>query len=558
MNRCRDCRKVPRPGEAHVHHLVPRAAGGDDALSNLVLLCTRCHAARHPNLQLSLARRAVMRSAIALARLLGDPTEVPQQLAVLPSAMRILGLRRLRPGQLEVILAALQGKSVLSVRPTGSGKSVCFQLPALLSPGTALVLSPLKALMRDQVAGLQRQAIPATFLNGDLGPEERRSRLELLEAGVIKLLYCAPEKFGEKARPHDKHRLERMPVSFMVVDEAHCVDRWGRDFRPDYGRLSELRRRLGDPPVLAFTATAGRETRKRILGSLGIAEDAVEFVDEADRPNVALCRFSPNNRARTVATLLGGVQAGRAMIFVPTVRKGEELQAELKSLGFDLPFYHAKAATPDWRDRILGRWTGRIEPRLDAVMCTSAFGMGIDVPDVRLVVHAQHPSSVADYVQEIGRAGRDGDRALAVLISQDQGREAGLLLWMAERTAEAATTDGLEGARESLETRKHEIDQMSKLTHGPLECFREALLSDLRGDLGKRRRLHRLLEWLIVERPAIVTAPFCCDVCEQNRRVRRRRPALVPPTLAGRLPLWEADAGVRFTYRDGTREPAIS
>lgn len=557
---CRDCGKPPRPGEAHVHHLVPRAAGGDDSLSNLVSLCISCHAARHPNLQMSLARRAVLRSSIAIARLLGDSTEVPRQLAALPSAMRLFGLHRLRPGQLDVIIAALQGKSVLSIRPTGWGKSVCFQLPALVSPGTALVLSPLKALMRDQVAGLQGQVIPATFLNGDLGPEERLSRLELLEAGVIKLVYCAPEKFGDSARPQDKDRLERLPVSFMVVDEAHCVDRWGRDFRPEYGRLAELRHRIGDPPVLAFTATAGPAARARILGSLGITEGgAVVLVGEVDRPNVALCRFSPSGaRAAAIGTLLGGVQAGRTMIFVPTVREGEELQAELKVLGFDLPFYHAKAATPDWRDRTLGRWAGRTEPRLDGVICTSAFGMGIDVKDVRLVVHAQHPGSVEDYLQEIGRAGRDGEPALAVLISQDQRRESGLLLWMAERTFESATTRKVEGARASWEERKKGILRMSGLAHGSLECFRQALLSELAGDSLKRSLSRRVLEWPIVERPAISTAPFCCDVCEQNRRARRKRPALVPRTLSGHLPLWQVNAGVRFKYRDGARNPAVN
>ena len=440
--RCADCSAVERAADLDIHHLVPRSAGGSDEPSNLITLCDGCHGARHPNLQVSLSRRMIERWAFRLVRVLDRQHEFPEELQGLPAALRLLGVERLREGQLEVISAALRGESVLAVRPTGSGKTLCFQLPALLSSGPTIVLSPLKALMKDQVAELQRLKLPGSFINGDLSPDEKEARYQLLDAGTLKFLYCTPERFNsERVRAAEVERITRMRPSFLVVDEAHCVNRWGDDFRPDYAAIAEIREKLGNPPVIALTATAGPQARDDILESLGVP-DAKRVISDVDRPNIALIRHdmpgdvrSPvqvQERAKLIASLIGNLKSGKAMIFVPTVRIGEALRAALATEGLELPFYHSKLGTPNERDVIIGQFTGRLDPPLPAVICTNAFGMGMDVPDVRLVVNWQHPSSVEDYLQEFGRAGRDGKGAVALLLT-DNGQEVGLLEFMAKK-----------------------------------------------------------------------------------------------------------------------------
>ena len=281
-------------------------------------------------------------------------------------------------------------------------------------------------------------------MNSSLGPDEKEARYQLLEKGVFKLLYCAPERFNsELVRPEEVERASRLRPSLMIVDEAHCIDRWGKAFRPDYARLGELRQTLGDPPVLAFTATAG--PRRRTGSSHRWAYPRRRrFVSDVDRPNISLVRLSVKSRAegkkdlnperaRTIAAMLARMPAGKAMIFVPTVKIGESLQTLLRQKGLDLPFYHSKMGAQNERDAILGRFTGLLDPPLRAVICTNAFGMGIDVPDVRLVIHWQHPASVEDYLQEFGRAGRDGEPALAVLFTNPDAQDDLFLLdFMAE------------------------------------------------------------------------------------------------------------------------------
>lgn len=523
---CQDCGSRCEGGEADVHHLIPRSSEGRDDPSNLITLCDGCHAARHPNLQVGLSRRAIERWAIRLAKFLDRHAELPDDLDRLSAALRLFGKDRLREGQLDAILAALNGESMIVVRPTGSGKSLCFQLPAVLTEGTTLVISPLKALMRDQVSGLQRLKIPSTFINSDLGPDEKQARYDLLEAGMLKLIYCAPERFNpDMVRSEEIRRLSTLRPSFLVVDEAHCIDRWGNDFRPDYGRIGELRRKLGNPPLLAFTATAGQATQDAILESLG-ARDSVRLVTGVDRPNIALIRHEiPGNvrqtsdvvqRAELVDTMLRDLQDGKAMIFVPTVKIGEALRAALWTQGREVPFYHSKLGTPNERDTIVGRFTGRLDPALDIVICTNAFGMGIDVPNVRLVINWQHPASVEDYLQEFGRAGRDGKPAVAVVLTEG-GREAGLLKFMAEKTV-AASNLGFFDAQEAVSRKNAQIQTMSDLVTRRAGCFRKELIEELAGATAPGRSLsRRILEMVFGERRRVTKARFCCDVCHPDR-----------------------------------------
>ena len=522
--RCADCSTVEHAADLDIHHLVPRSAGGSDEPSNLITLCDGCHGARHPNLQVSLSRRMIERWALRLVRVLDRQHEFPEELHGLPAALRLLGVDRLREGQLEVISAALRGESVLAVRPTGSGKTLCFQLPALLSSGPTIVLSPLKALMKDQVAELQRLKLPGTFINGDLSPDEKEARYQLLAAGTLKFLYCTPERFNsERVRAAEVERITRMRPSFLVVDEAHCVNRWGDDFRPDYAVIAEIREKLGNPPVIALTATAGPQARDDILESLGVP-DAKRVISDVDRPNIALIRHdmpgdvrSPvqvQERAKLIASLIGNLKSGKAMIFVPTVRIGEALRAALVTEGLELPFYHSKLGSPNERDVIIGQFTGRLDPPLQAVICTNAFGMGMDVPDVRLVVNWQHPSSVEDYLQEFGRAGRDGKGAVALLLT-DMGQEVGLLEFMAKKTDSPDPS----ASGKVIARRLDAIDEISALVRGQKGCFREKLRESLEGgDRPPKPSLAaRVFQRFFGSRRRVSRPPFCCDSCDSKK-----------------------------------------
>ena len=515
---CVSCGDACSGSDAHVHHLIPRSAGGTDDPENLITLCASCHAAHHPNLQVGLARRSIVRAAARLARLLDGNRELGGLDASLDVILRLLGISRLRSIQLEVIMAALRGESVLLVSATGSGKTLCFQVPVLLRSGCAYVISPLKVLMREQLGDLQRKKIPGTFINGDLSRQEKKERYGLLNQRMLKFLLCTPERFDpERVRPAEIELLSRAKPRWLVVDEAHCIDRWGSDFRPSYGRLSEVRERLGKPQVLAFTATAGKESQKRILESLGVP-DARIIVTGVDRPNIALARINLDQRDRErfalIKELRGTVGTGRMMVFVPSRKIGDAVRAGLNGFGLDIPFYHSRHGTANERDVLLGRFTGRAQPALNAIICTNAFGMGLDVPDVRVVVHWQPPASVEDYLQEFGRAGRDGKPAVAVLFTSK--RDAGLPRFMAERTVESV---GLTAAQRAglLKAKYDAIDRIVSMSAARRKCFRSAI-ADYFGTArtASRKSLTRkLIEWVFTRDSKVLRARGCCDHCDK-------------------------------------------
>jgi ATP-dependent DNA helicase RecQ len=513
---CTACGETCSQGEADVHHLIPRAAGGVDDPANLITLCDGCHAAHHPNLQGTLARRMIERWGLRLARALDHRHELAGVDESLGAALRLLGIRHLLPHQLDVILGALRGESLLLVSATGSGKTLCFQLPILLHRGCGFVISPLKALMSEQVADLQRKKIPGTFINGDLGPQEKKIRYQLLRDDAIKFLYCTPERFDPGVVPQrEVKEITRTRPNFLVIDEAHCIVRWGRDFRPNYGRLGATRQALGDPPVLAFTATAGTRSQRRILESLGIPEARV-VVTGVDRPNIKFVRLAnvkDEARYSLIMNLLRVMPNGRAMLFVPTVNTGEQLQTGLRSLGLDVPFYHSKLGTPNDRDMLLGQFTGRLEPPSKVIICTNAFGMGLDVPNVRLVVHWQHPASVEDYLQEFGRAGRDRSPSVAVLFTARN--DEGLLKFMAERTSEMAGVD-LGTRAEVLEAKLEAIKDMRRIATSTGVCVRADILKYF-GEMPSTQHRSiavRLVGWLLSRAVRHQRTPFCCDRCD--------------------------------------------
>lgn len=518
--KCVECGTATKNADTDVHHLLPRSAGGTDDPSNLVTLCDGCHAAHHPKLAGGLARRAMERWAVRLARWLDREGDVAAECQAFGAALRLFGLERFRDGQLPVVQAALTGQSLLVVSPTGFGKTLCFQLPAVLRRSVSVVVSPLKALMGEQVSSLLRKKIPASFINSDLDLDEKQLRYRLLSKGSFKLLYAAPERFFVRSKA-EQHVLSAMRPSFLVIDEAHCVDQWGRDFRPEYGRLKEVREALGSPPVLAFTATAGTEMQQRILQSLGIP-DAKVFVRGVDRPNISLLRWTASSERRfaIIADLcrLPLPSSGKAMIFVPTRKIGEALQAHLAREGLQIPFYHSQLGNGWEREQLLKRFVGESRPVVDRIICTSAFGMGLDVPNVRLVIHWQHPSSIEDYMQEFGRAGRDGQPSVAVLLQggNEARRDMQLLRFMAERAVDGARLSG-EAANAALRHKYDQIAYMASVAHHSA-CFRKALVRYFTGaESAVHRSLSmRILEWVFSERGRKQSRALCCDGCHQR------------------------------------------
>jgi len=528
--KCVECEMPCNRAEADVHHLLPRSAGGGDEPSNLITLCDGCHAAHHPKLAAGLARRAIERWAARLALWLDREGTVSEQSQNFGPALRLF-----RDGQLPVVQAALTGRSLLVVSPTGFGKTLCFQLPAVLRRGVNVVVSPLKALMGEQVSSLFRHKIPSSYINSDIDPEEKRLRYRQLAGNQLKLLYVAPERFFVQST-NEQQQLRSVRPAFLVVDEAHCIDQWGRDFRPEYGRLKEVREALGSPPVLAFTATAGQEMQKRILASLGVP-DAQVFVRGVDRPNIALLRWSVSINERPWAIeQLCRVQMpakGKVMIFVPTRKVGMALQKYLGEHGLETPFYHSQLGKPWDREQLLKRFVGDSRPEVDRIICTSAFGMGLDVPNVRMVIHWQHPSSIEDYLQEFGRAGRDGKASVAVLLydRNNAQRDIGLLRYMADKAVESAHL--LTATAKAVSSHKRvQIDRMASLTTSS-GCFRGSLVSYF---TGPKRVAHRsfstwLLELVFADRGARQQRVICCDACQQRLIVRQGPLAFVKKVL---------------------------
>ncbi|MDB5099947.1 MAG: recQ 1 [Cyanobacteria bacterium RYN_339] len=323
---------------------------------------------------------------------------------------RHFGLGTFREGQRDVIDSLLAGRSTLAVMPTGRGKSLCYQLPALLLPGVTLVVSPLIALMKDQVDALAGRGIPATFINSSLDPEEQTHRIDQMARGGYRLVYVAPERFRHRAFLEG---LARTQVSLLAIDEAHCLSQWGHDFRPDYLRLGAAIAACQHPPVLAATATATPEVRQDIVAQLGLVDPLV-VVSGFDRPNLRyVVRYAPSDEQKLakLGEVLGKV-AGSAVVYAATRRNVEAVTDHLTALGVDAVAYHAGLRDDDRayaQDQFM---TGQAR----VVVATNAFGMGIDKPDVRAVIHFDLPGTLEAYYQEAGRAGRDGHAAYCVLL----------------------------------------------------------------------------------------------------------------------------------------------
>jgi len=329
----------------------------------------------------------------------------------------VFGLPAFRLGQAEVVGAQLAGRDVLSVAPTGSGKSISYWVPAIAGEGLTVVVSPLIALMKDQVDRLRSLHVAAAFINSSLGRADQQETLRVARLGGFKLLYVAPERLS---RPGFVERLAEAGVTRFVVDEAHCISSWGHDFRPDYRILGQAVEGLGRPPVGAFTATATPLVREDIARSLGLRDPFIS-VTGFNRPNLTLEVVGTRGMKDKLAVLRERLDpgTGRGLVYTGTVASAEEIAAEISRGGTLAAAYHGRLPEATRRQVQDDFASGRLR----VVVATAAFGMGVDLPDIRQVIHFNTPGSLEAYYQEAGRAGRDGEPAACLLLHAPADRD---------------------------------------------------------------------------------------------------------------------------------------
>jgi len=347
-----------------------------------------------------------------------SPTSRPElpSLAALATLKQTFGLAAFRPGQAEMVAAAEGGADVLFVAPTGSGKSIAYWVPGIVVGGLTIVVSPLIALMVDQVTHLQQLGVPAAFLHSQMAASERAAAMTQAESGELRFLYLAPERIGTTGFLEWLRRLE---VSRFVVDEAHCISSWGHDFRPDYRRLGAAISACGRPPVGAFTATATPRVRLDIVESLGLRDPAGKvtgFVRENLNLAVLRCRGKSEKRDRLLERIRRG--DGRSLVYCGTRASADEVALLLSAAGLPARSYHG-ALDGAQRQEVYARFAAG---QVRTIAATSAFGMGIDFPDIHQVIHYDFPGSLEEYYQQAGRAGRDGRPAECILLYSPQDR----------------------------------------------------------------------------------------------------------------------------------------
>jgi ATP-dependent DNA helicase RecQ len=326
----------------------------------------------------------------------------------LQTLQTVFGYRNFRPFQEEIVQHLIAGGDAFVLMPTGGGKSLCYQIPALHRPGVGIVVSPLISLMKDQVDALRENGVAAAAYNSSLGEKDSRQLLARLHGGELDLLYVAPERLMTDAF---LERLGEIPIALFAIDEAHCVSQWGHDFRPEYVSLGRLRGLFPDVPMIALTATADQQTRDDIVARLGLRQAKV-YVTGFDRPNIRYTVVEKRKPFQQLAEFLATRPREAGIVYALSRKRVEEVAGKLRDLGVEAAPYHAGLADRE-RSRVQEAF---LRDDLRVVVATVAFGMGIDKPNVRFVVHYDLPKNIESYYQETGRAGRDGLPADALLL----------------------------------------------------------------------------------------------------------------------------------------------
>lgn len=323
------------------------------------------------------------------------------------------GYTSFRPGQHEVIQTLLDGRDCLAIMPTGAGKSICFQLPALMMPGVTLVISPLISLMKDQVDSLVNQEIPATYINSQCTFEEAKARFAAIRAGRVKLVYISPERLENE---FFTSFMQSLPISMFIIDEAHCVSQWGHDFRPSYCAIKDWIVALPKRPVVgAFTATATEKVKEDMMNLLGLEKERI-FIGGFDRPNLYFRVVRTNRKLDFALSYVQQHREDSGIIYAATRKEVDRVYEELTRRGIRAGRYHA-GLSDDMRRTMQDAFT---YDRLQVIVATNAFGMGIDKSNVRYVIHYQMPKNIESYYQEAGRAGRDGAPGECILLFSRQ------------------------------------------------------------------------------------------------------------------------------------------